>query len=63
VGQVDIVDGRLDLNIAVKPNVPTDRPLMSADLAGGETVSLRGSWQEPVVGGGQQSGVVGDPPN
>ena len=63
VGQVDIVDGRLDLNIAVKPNVPTDRPLTSADLAGGETVSLRGSWQEPVVGGGQQSGVVGDPPN
>jgi hypothetical protein len=34
VGQVDIVDGRLDLNVAVKPNVPTDRPLTSATWPG-----------------------------
>jgi AsmA-like C-terminal region len=62
-GLVDIVDGRLDLNVVVKPNVPTDRPLTAADLLGGETVGLHGSWREPEVGAGRASGEAGEPPN
>jgi AsmA protein len=62
-GLVDIVDGRLDLNVAVKPNVPTDRPLTPADLLGGETVGLHGSWREPEIGAGRPSGDAGEPPN
>lgn len=61
VGQMDIVDGRMDLSVAVKPNVPTDRPITSADLAGGETVSVSGPWREPVVGGRKDSTL--DQPN
>ena len=60
-GYVDIVDGRMDLNVAVKSNVPSDRPLTPADLVGGETVSLRGTWREPVVGGPLSD--PGEPPN
>jgi hypothetical protein len=60
-GYVDIVDGRMDLNVAVKSNVPSDRPLTSADLVGGETVSLRGTWRDPVVGGPLSD--PGEPPN
>ena len=60
-GYVDIVDGRMDLSVGVKPSVPSDRPLTSADLVGGETVSLRGTWREPVVGG--RRGEPGEPPN
>jgi AsmA protein len=61
VGYMDIVDGRLDLSVGVKPSVPSDRPLTSADLVGGETVSLRGTWREPVVGGPRSE--PGEPPN
>jgi AsmA protein len=60
VGHVDIVDGRMDLSVAVKPNVPIDRPITSADLAGGETVSVSGSWREPVVGG-RKDGALDQP--
>jgi AsmA protein len=60
-GYVDIVDGRMDLSVGVKPSVPSDRPLTSADLVGGETVSLRGTWREPLVGGRRND--PGDPPN
>ena len=58
---MDIVDGRMDLSVAVKPNVPTDRPITSADLAGGEMVSVSGPWREPVVGGRKDSTL--DQPN
>jgi AsmA protein len=51
IGQIDIVEGGLDLNVSVKANVPTDRPLTPADLGGGETISVRGPWREPVVRG------------
>jgi hypothetical protein len=60
-GYVDIVDGRMDLNVGVKPSVPSDRPLTSADLVGGETVSLRGTWREPLVG--RPRSDPGEPPN
>ena len=39
----------MDLRLAVKSNVPTDRPLQAADMNGGEVISLRGPWQEPLV--------------
>ena len=59
-GRVDIVEGSLDLSLSVKANVPTDRPLTAGDLTGGETVSVRGSWREPVVRG--QDDATGDQP-
>jgi hypothetical protein len=59
-GSVDIVDKRLDLSVAMKPNVPTDRPITSGDLAGGETVRVSGSWHEPVVGG-RKDGALDQP--
>lgn len=60
-GYLDIVDGRMDLSVGVKSNVPSDRPLTRADLVGGEAVRLRGTWREPLLGGAESD--PGDPPN
>jgi len=60
-GYLDIVDGRMDLSVGVKSNVPSDRPLTRADLVGGEAVRLRGTWREPLLGGADSD--PGDPPN
>ncbi|MBX9590640.1 MAG: AsmA-like C-terminal region-containing protein [Hyphomonadaceae bacterium] len=48
-GRVGLADGNMDLRLVVKPNVPGDRPLQVADMLGGEVISLRGPWQEPLV--------------
>jgi AsmA protein len=60
-GYLDIVDGRMDLSVGVKSNVPSDRPLTRADLVGGEAVRLRGTWREPLLGGAESD--PGDLPN
>jgi hypothetical protein len=44
-GRADLGDGSLDLRLITKPNIATDRPPVSADMAGGTSVSMRGSWQ------------------
>ena len=41
-GRVDLVERTLDLHVAMKPSVPTDRPLKAADMAGAESVTMRG---------------------
>ncbi|MGE0853072.1 MAG: AsmA-like C-terminal region-containing protein [Hyphomicrobiaceae bacterium] len=51
-GRVDLAERTLDLRLLTKPGVPTDRPLKSADMAGAESVTVRGSWLEPFVRAG-----------
>jgi uncharacterized protein involved in outer membrane biogenesis len=48
-GRLGLADGNMDLRVAVKPNVPSDRPLQAADMVGSEVISLRGPWREPFV--------------
>ena len=50
-GRVDLAERTLDLQLSMKPSVPTDRPLKAADMAGAEAVTMRGSWHEPFVRG------------
>ena len=50
-GRVDLAERTLDLHLSVKPNVPADKPLKPADMAGAEAVTVRGFWQEPFVRG------------
>jgi hypothetical protein len=33
----------------MKPSVPADRPLKAADMAGADSVTMRGPWHEPFV--------------
>ncbi len=48
-GRFGLDDGNMEIRLIVKQNVPTDRAITPADVAGGEIVYLRGPWQEPVV--------------
>jgi len=48
-GRFGLADGNMDLRLVVKPNVPADRPLQAGDMTGGEVISLRGPWQDPLV--------------
>ena len=48
-GRVDLVEGTLDLRLATKPNVATDKPLQPDDMQGAQAVTLKGSWLEPHV--------------
>jgi AsmA protein len=48
-GRLDLAERTLDLHLAMKPGVPTDRPLKASDMAGAEGVTMRGSWHEPFV--------------
>ncbi|HKD55937.1 MAG TPA: AsmA-like C-terminal region-containing protein, partial [Hyphomicrobiaceae bacterium] len=48
-GRVDLSERTLDLNVLLKANVPADRPLKISDMVGGEGVSVRGPWNEPIV--------------
>jgi AsmA protein len=48
-GRVDLSERTLDLNVLMKSNVPTDRPLKMSDMAGGEAVTVRGPWSGPFV--------------
>lgn len=48
-GRFGVADGQMDMRLIMKQNVPADRRLQPADLLGGEVISLRGPWQEPVV--------------
>ena len=50
-GRVDLAERTLDLYLSVKPNVPADKPLKPADMAGAEAVTVRGFWQAPFVRG------------
>ena len=48
-GRFGLADGNMDLRLATKLNVATDRPLQAADMSGSEVISLRGPWHEPFV--------------
>jgi uncharacterized protein involved in outer membrane biogenesis len=48
-GRVDLAERTLDLQVSMKPSVPTDRPLKPSDMAGAEGVTMRGPWHEPFV--------------
>lgn len=48
-GSVNLVEGSLDVRLASKAGVPTDRPLKPADVAGAQGVTVRGTWSEPIV--------------
>jgi AsmA protein len=48
-GRIDMVEHTLDVRLNVKANPPGDRPLRAADLEDGEAITLRGSWQAPLV--------------
>lgn len=50
-GRVDLAERTLDLHVAMKSGVPTDRPLKPSDMAGAEAVTMRGAWHEPFVRG------------
>lgn len=59
-GRFGLNDGNMELRLAVKEDVPVDRPLTSSDIVGGEVINLRGPWQEPTVRG-EDSDVVFPP--
>jgi len=59
-GRVDLAERTLDLQLFVKPNAPTDRPLKPSDLAGADTVTLKGFWQEPLVRAEEPAGDTQD---
>lgn len=48
-GRIDLTERTLDLRLLMKPGVPTDRPLKPGDMAGAESVTVRGPWREPFV--------------
>ena len=50
-GRIDLAERTLDLQLFMKSNVPTDRPLKPADVVGADSVTVRGSWQEPFLRG------------
>jgi AsmA protein len=52
-GRVDLAERTLDLQVSMKSGVATDRPLKASDMAGAESVTLRGPWQEPFVRSGE----------
>jgi AsmA protein len=50
-GRLGLGDGNMEMRVVLKSNVPADRPLTHAELMGGEMVSVRGPWHEPLVRG------------
>ncbi len=48
-GRAGLADGNMELRLLLKTNVPTDRPLKADDMSGGEVMTLRGPWHEPVL--------------
>jgi AsmA protein len=50
-GRLGLGDGNMEMRVMMKSNVPSDRPLKHSDMVGGEMISLRGPWQEPLVRG------------
>lgn len=50
-GRVDLIEGTLNLDLFMKPEVPSDRPLKAVDLLGGDAVRVTGSWRDPLVQG------------
>ncbi|KAB2913440.1 MAG: AsmA family protein [Hyphomicrobiaceae bacterium] len=50
-GRVDLVEGTLNLDLLMKPEVPADRPLKAVDLLGGDAVRVTGTWRQPLVQG------------
>lgn len=51
-GSIDLAERTMDLRLISKPNVPAierGKPVPPVDMTGAETVSVRGSWQAPVV--------------
>jgi AsmA protein len=59
-GRLGLDDGNMDVRLALKGDVPPDQPIKLSDLAGGETVTLRGPWNDPLVRG--DDGDAGSPP-
>jgi AsmA protein len=47
-GRFGLVDGDMDARVIVKPNLPPDQPFGATD-GGGETLTLRGPWPDPVL--------------
>jgi hypothetical protein len=50
-GEVDLAGRTMDLRLVAKANPPQDRPLLPADVTGGDTIALRGPWSAPSVEG------------
>lgn len=50
-GRLGLNDGNMEMRLLVKPNVQSDRPSKFTDIVGGELVTVRGPWQEPVLRG------------
>jgi hypothetical protein len=50
-GRLGLGDGNMEMRVLLKSNVPSDRPLKHTDMLGGEMVSVRGPWHEPLVRG------------
>jgi uncharacterized protein involved in outer membrane biogenesis len=48
-GQVNLAEGKLDLRLAVKSDVPLDQPIKLSDMGDADVVTIRGPWSEPVV--------------
>jgi AsmA protein len=48
-GRLGLDDASIDLRLTLKPYTPADLPLRPGDMAGSETVSLRGPWHDPVL--------------
>ncbi len=47
-GRLGLVDGNVDARLVLKPDAPSDASRKPAD-AGGEAVTLRGPWPDPVL--------------
>jgi AsmA protein len=50
-GEVDLAGRTMDLRLVAKANPPQDRPLLPADVTGGDTIALRGPWSAPSIEG------------
>jgi len=48
-GRFGVDDGNMDVRLTLKSNVPADQPLKLTDMTGGETMTLRGPWHDPLV--------------
>jgi AsmA protein len=48
-GRIDLVEGTLDVRLAMKANVAAGRPLKPEEMSGAQAVTVHGSWFEPFV--------------
>jgi AsmA protein len=48
-GRLGLEDASIDMRLTLRPDPPADLPPKLADMAGSETVTLRGPWHDPVL--------------